>query len=400
MVDHNPEISWDNKGNFLANLLHFGRLLRQLDFRVSSQQIYNLAEGVIHIEISRRDDFYNTARAFLLHDIGKKEQFEKAFDLFWSHHIKALLEFSVDHKKFGSNVSKLEEKNDGLKNLKNQLLIDDHPQREPPQPIPFQEMEINPIYSSIEVLRHKDFSELNLDELNQAKDLINNMISELNQKRTRRKISAVKQTGYLDFRRSLRNNLNYGGEIIELKWQRRKLKPRPLIVISDISGSMQRYSEVFLYFLYAMVQRTQRLETFVFGTRLTHITPALRKRDIELVLKDLSSTILDWSGGTRIGESLKEFNFRWSRRVLRSNAIVIIISDGWDRGDMELLDKEIGRLRRSVSRLIWLNPLAGSPDYRPLVRGIQTVLPYVDDFYPLNNISSLELLAKKLSSID
>ena len=400
MVDRNPEMYWDKEGEFLANLLHFGRLLRKLDINVSSQQIYGLAEGITHIDVSRRDDFYNTARAFLLHENRKKDQFDQAFDLFWMQHVKVLVEFSTEHKKFESNMGEHEDDNSEPRIFKNQLLIADSPKTEQPQTIAYKEIEINPVFSSSEVLRQKDFSELNREELNQAKDLINHMVLGLNQMRTRRRISTVKQSGYLDFRRSLRNNLNYGGEIIELKWQRRKLKPRPLVVITDISGSMQRYSEIFLYFLYALVQRTQGLETFVFGTRLTHITPALRKRDIEIVLKDLSSTILDWSGGTRIGESLKEFNYRWSRRVLRSRAIVIIISDGWDRGDIELLDKEIGRLRRNVSRLIWLNPLADSPEYQPLVKGIQTVLPHVDEFYPLNNINSLESLAQKLSTID
>jgi uncharacterized protein with von Willebrand factor type A (vWA) domain len=170
--------------------------------------------------------------------------------------------------------------------------------------------------------------------------------------------------------------------------------------MSDISGSMERYSKIFLYILYALVQRSHRIETFVFGTRLTRITPALRKKSIDLVIDNLSNSVFDWSGGTRIGESLREFNFLWSRRVSSQESILIIISDGWDRGDIALLDKEVGRLRRSVHRIIWLNPIAGSPDYQPLVKGMQTVLPYVDDFYPLNNLSTLESLAERLSSLE
>jgi uncharacterized protein with von Willebrand factor type A (vWA) domain len=149
-----------------------------------------------------------------------------------------------------------------------------------------------------------------------------------------------------------------------------------------------------------MVQRSRRIETFVFGIRLTRITPSLRKKNIELVLDDLSNNAIDWSGGTRLGQSLKEFNYLWSHRVTSQEALLIIVSDGWDRGDIALLDKEVDRLQRSVHRLIWLNPLAGSPGYQPLVMGIQTVLPSVDDFYPLKNLKNLESLAERLAYLD
>ncbi len=400
MVSQNPEPVWDNKGNFTANLLHFGRLLRRLDIHVSSQQICDFAVGVMNIDITRRDDLYHTARAFLLHDIEKLAIFDQAFDLFWSKHIKMLLEFSVSSRKRERSWGELKDEEATSENTRNRWIGEDYPIIE--QDVQKSEnpiMQVNPIYSSIETLYRKDFSELNSDELRQAKNLITKMVWELGQKRTRRKIRAIKQRSFLDFRRSLRNNLNYGGEIVQLAWRHRKLKQRPIVVISDISGSMECYSQIFLFFLYGLVQRNRRMEAFVFGTRLTRITPALRQKDVESVLNDLSSIVFDWSGGTRIGESIKEFNYLWSRRVLGRGAIVIIISDGWDRGDLGLLDKEIGRLRRSVNRLVWLNPLAGSPDYQPLVKGIQTVLPYVDDFYPLNNLSSLESVAQKLSML-
>jgi hypothetical protein len=159
---------------------------------------------------------------------------------------------------------------------------------------------------------------------------------------------------------------------------------------------MERYSRLFLYFLYALAQRPQRVEVFVFGTRLTRLTPALRFKDIDQAVRRISQAVMDWSGGTRIGESLKSFNYRWARRVLGGGAVLLMISDGWDRGDITLLENEMARLRRSVSRLIWLNPLLGSPDYQPLVRGIQAALPYIDEFLPLHNLDSFERLAKKL----
>jgi uncharacterized protein with von Willebrand factor type A (vWA) domain len=261
------------------------------------------------------------------------------------------------------------------------------------------EVELKPIYSDREVLYSKDFSEFNKEELKKARDLINNMVWDLEQKRTRRKIRSIKTSRNMDFRRMFRRNIKFEGEIVKLEWRKRKLKSRPIIVISDISGSMEKYSQIFLFLLYAMAQRSRQIETFVFGTRLTRVTPALRKKNVELVLSELSDTVLDWSGGTRIGQSLKEFNYHWSRRVGSQNSILVIISDGWDRGDIALLDKEISRLQRTVHRIIWLNPLAGSPEYQPLVKGMQAALPYIDDFYPLKNLINLEAIASRLSAL-
>jgi len=399
----NPLISdelIDDQSYLLANLLHFGRLLRQLGISISSQQIYELAEGILFIDISRREDFYHTTRAYLLHDIEKLEQFNLAFDLFWTQQIKAMLEFFVGHRDLDRKLSQEIYEQEDQKILSHKLSSDKDELEEDQQTSYIEETKINPIYSSFEVLYRKDFRDFSENDLREARAYIKKLVLRLEKKRTRRKIRALKQTSYPDFRRSIRNNLSYGGEIIKLEWRRRKLKPRPLTVICDISGSMESYSQLFLYFLYALVQRSTRIETFVFGTRLTRLTPALRKKDIDSVLSELSKLISDWAGGTRIGESLKDFNYQWSRRVLGRGGVVIIISDGWDRGDVNLLEWEMRRLRRSVNRLIWLNPVAGSPDYKPLVRGIQAVLPWVDDFYPLNNLLSLESLAMKLGSLE
>jgi uncharacterized protein with von Willebrand factor type A (vWA) domain len=229
--------------------------------------------------------------------------------------------------------------------------------------------------------------------------LIQGLVWRLDQRLTRRVVRAPKRTGYLDLRRAVRGNMKYGGEILKLAWRRRKSKPRPLVVICDISGSMEAYSRLFLHFIYALAQETRRIEAFVFGTRLTYITPALRQGDVDTAVQKMSELVLDWSGGTRIGGSLRTFNYRWSRRVLGRGAVAVIISDGWDRGDLDLLEREMGRLRRSVSRLIWLNPLSGAPDYQPLAGGIQTALPYVDDFLPLHNLMSLGQFAGRLGSL-
>ncbi len=267
------------------------------------------------------------------------------------------------------------------------------------QPDSAAETRVSPTYSPVEVLRHKDFADFTGEEIERAKHLIQGLVWRLDQRLSRRKVRAAKRAGYLDLRRSIRGNMKYSGEVLKLAWRRRKSKPRPLVVICDISGSMDSYSRLFLHFIYTLAQETRRVEAFVFGTRLTYITPALRHSDVDTAVNKMSDLVLDWSGGTRIGESLKSFNYQWSRRVLGRGAVAVIISDGWDRGDIDLLECEIGRLRRSVSRLVWLNPLLGASDYQPLVRGIQAALPYVDDFLPLNNLVSLEQFARQLGSL-
>jgi uncharacterized protein with von Willebrand factor type A (vWA) domain len=195
--------------------------------------------------------------------------------------------------------------------------------------------------------------------------------------------------------------LRFGGEILLWERRQRKVKPRPLVIIADISGSMERYTRLLLHFIYSLSEGLhQKVEAFVFSTRLTRITRQLRERDVDQALLLVSRQVPDWSGGTRIGEALKTFNFVWGRRVLGQGAVVLLISDGWDRGDVGLLKKEIARLQRSCYRLIWLNPLLGSHEYEPLTRGMQAALPYVDDFLPVHNLASLEDLAGHLSHID
>jgi uncharacterized protein with von Willebrand factor type A (vWA) domain len=195
----------------------------------------------------------------------------------------------------------------------------------------------------------------------------------------------------------MRRALRTGGEALVLPRRTRKRRRRPLVVLCDISGSMDRYSRILLQFVYSMSAGLRNVEAFVFGTRLTRITRLLRNRDIDEAVADVGRQVLDWGGGTRIGEALKEFNFRWGRRVLGHGAIVLLISDGWDRGDPEIIRREAARLQRTSHRLIWLNPLLGREGYQPLTRGLQAALPYVDDFRPVHNLQSLEQLGDVLS---
>jgi uncharacterized protein len=384
-------------GYLLANLVHFGRMLRRAGIQVNSAQIGDLARGLTFIDLSREADFFHATRGFLVHDSEKFGVYKQIFDLYWSGKIELLMNLGASQK------SSMEE--DTLDNLpeSDQVTLRKgasprHNSIEDAQENG-RETSLNATYSPDEVLRRKDFAEFDAEELEMAKTIVTNLVCQLDQRLTRRKVRATKRASSLDLRRTMRLSMKQGGEITRLAWRRRKPKPRPLVVISDISASMERYSRLFLHFMYTLVQNNRRVEAYVFGTRLTCITPALRQRQVDVVVEKMADLVFDWSGGTRIGEALKTFNFKYLRRSTGRGAVVIIISDGWDRGDIDLLEGEVARLRRSAARLIWLNPLAGDPDYQPLVRGMQAVLPYVDDFLPLHNLESMATVAAVLGSL-
>jgi hypothetical protein len=220
---------------------------------------------------------------------------------------------------------------------------------------------------------------------------------DLGKRRTRRLIAG--DGDRLDLRRTWRRNLKYGGELLELAHRRPKDKPRSLVLICDISGSMERYTRMLLHFIHSIAGGPGQTEAFLFATRLSRVTRYLNHRGIDQALTEVSRAVPDWAGGTRIGEALKTFNYRWARRLHLGSAVVLIVSDGWDRGEPELLAREMTRLRRSCHRLIWLNPLLGSADYQPLAQGIRIALPHVDDFLPVHNLNSLRTLARHLNHL-
>ena len=384
-----------HSGYFVTNLLHFGRLLREVGFRISTQQIHDLANALEWIDLSSREDFYYCTRAILLKDHKSQDLFDLAFDLFWTREFRGYIDYVITAR---GKTPVFEREDAGRSTeIQNDRLIrtpEEAPGGDEEANRPA--MRFNPVFSPDEYLMLKDFSELTMEEFELAREYLRKIGWFFGFRSTRRKIPALKRTGNLNLYKTVKFGIRHDGEIIKLAWWQRKIKPRPVVILCDISGSMERYSSIFLYFLYGIVQGRSRVEAFVFATRLTRVTENLRFGDIQAMLPVLSKNILDWSGGTRIGESLRSFNRIWSRRVLRGSPLVIILSDGWDRGDLQLLRAEVDRLRRSVHRLIWLNPLAGSPDYQPLVAGIKTILPYVDDFLPMNNLESVIHLVNKL----
>jgi uncharacterized protein with von Willebrand factor type A (vWA) domain len=323
--------------------------------------------------------------------VAKRQQiplFDRAFDLFFTAG-KEGQPWAAD---FGHPIQK--KSREGQIRALRPANREQAPEVESDQPW----LETERSYSSLERLRQKDFAELDDSELAIVKRLMQQEVLTLAPRRTRRR-KADRRGHSLDLRRTLRASLAYGGEPLKLTWRRRKEKPRPLVALADISGSMEPYGRILLQFLYLLGSASERVESFVFATRLTRLTRSLAHRNVEEALRRATDQVIDWGGGTRIGESLRNFNYTWGRRVLGQGAVVLVISDGWDTGKTELLEREVARLSRSCDRLIWLNPLLGSPGYQPLTRGIRSVLPHIDHFLPVHNLRSLEELGQVLRQL-
>ncbi|GHO96821.1 hypothetical protein KSF_068690 [Reticulibacter mediterranei] len=399
----------------LYRLTEFGRLLWEAGLNIGPRKLLDLAETLNDIDLTNKDDFYYTLKCCLLTRHEQEPVFDQLYHYYW------FVRDNPNQKKPDKNGTvKREERPLRLPPSERKRLAEHLNTPEPRKDMRTEMRETErraqkdryddeeeddtgspqgTAYSAIEMLRKKDFENYSWDEMQEAKRLMAAMRWNLGMRPTRRKTPARKGS-YPDMRRLVRRNLKYGAEMIELTWREIKRKPRPLVIICDISGSMSLYSRLLLHFIHTISNGLMNVEAFVFGTRLTRITRQLKKRDVDDAVRDVSKAVQDWSGGTRIGDAIHEFNHRWSRRVLGHGAVVLIISDGWDRGEAGMLQVEMDRLQHSCHRLIWLNPLLGSPDYRPLTIGMKTALPFIDNFLPAHNLDSLISLGNILASID
>ena len=377
----------------LHNLLLFGRVLRSAGLDVNPGRMIDLVSALQFVSIGNRSDFYHAARCLLVHRREDIPAFDEAFEMFWRHRGGALT--SLDLRSLGEK-----------RRLRKPQMVPP-PLREQPRSVsgesapPSDEppiLEVTLTYSEREILRHKDFSDLTAAELESVQRMMAEIVWRVRERQTRRLRPGRGRLA--DLRRTVRRNLKYGGELLDWARRERKVKPRPLVIIADVSGSMERYTRLLLLFTYGLARaRDQKVEAFVFSTRLTRITRQLKQKNLDRALREVSRAVPDWSGGTRIGEAMRAFNFEWGRRVLGRGALTVVISDGWDCGDIALLRTEVSRLQRSSRRLIWLNPLLGSPEYQPLTRGIQAALPYIDDFLPVHNLESLDALARHMANL-
>jgi uncharacterized protein len=369
----------------LANLLLFGRILRLAGLDIHHGRLIDAIRALDWIGVRSRDDVRAALRALLVHRKEDLGRFELAFDLY----------FRADHSTSSSlprfpSIGDSRPRANAAPELSGGQLETAATDSWSTARLAFG------AYSAFGALRTKDFAEFTPLELEQARVLLTLLPWQLGLRRRRRWERSSGSA--LDLRAMLRRDL-MRGDLLDLPRRRRRTAPRPLVVIGDVSGSMERYSRVLLHFAYGLATSTRQVESFVFATELTRITRRIARQgdnaDLASVLRDVN----DWGGGTRIGEALRTFNTCWTRRVMRNGPIVLIVSDGWDRGDPVLLARELARLRRSSRRLIWLNPLLGSATYEPLTRGMQAALRHIDDFLPSHNLASLEHLAEHLRSL-
>ncbi len=374
-------------GHILPNIVHFGRLLRALGIPVTPAQMLDFVAALEIVDLRRREDVQESARAIFVSRHEHLALFDQAFALFW----RARPTSQMPRIDLGNLLKKRPNAQEQYR-LISRSAAESQPGSEDDEPF------VDKLFTATdrEVLRHKDFAQMSEYELAQVKEFMQEIPWQPPLRRSHRR-RPNGRGDQLDLRRTFRHNLRYGGEALHLARRQRTTKRRRLVVICDISGSMDRYARVLLQFLYGLSHSLDQVEAFVFSTRLTRITRPLQRRSIDEAVEQAAKTVHDWAGGTRIGEAIRAFNYDWGRRVLGQGAVVLVISDGWDRGDPDQLDGEMARLHRSCHRLIWLNPLLGSPTYQPLTRGIQAALPHVDDFLPVHNLVSLEQLAQILA---
>jgi uncharacterized protein with von Willebrand factor type A (vWA) domain len=380
-----------SSGHLAPNVINFARVLRAAGIPVGPDRVIGALKALEVTGIRRRDDFYWTLATLFVDRREQFELFDRAFDIFWRnpHMLERVLVLpeAYEHGETGK--------------------LSQNAARPAEAPLPSawqtptksQRRDEDAVLavSDREVLQRADFKSMSSAELAQAKRMIAKLRLPIPDVRMRRLIPHPH--GHLvDMRSTLRASLRAGTDVISLRRRSHARRHPPLIALCDISGSMNRYSRMFLHFLHAVTNNHDRVYTLVFGTRLTNITRHLRHRDVDLALNCVAQAVADWSGGTRIGASLREYNLRWSRRLPGQSAIVLLISDGLDRDLGDDLGTQMERLHKSSKKLIWLNPLLRFEGFEPRPAGIRAMLPHVDAFLPAHNIASLVDIASALAN--
>ena len=363
-----------------VNLVRLARRLRANGLPVGAGAAAEMAEALSLVGFESRQDVYSALAAVTLTDESHRPGFDEAFNYVFGSQgpeESPIIEWTVT----GVGVERV------------------------PVLYPGDDLDVGDSdavgiegASALERLSSRDFADLDPEERRLVKRMMAQMSWSPAPVRSRR-WQASKGGARPDRRRTMRALASPEADLMRLRWATRKQRPRPVVVLADVSGSMERYTEMLLYFLHAAQGRLGRVESFVFATRLTRISRPLRRRDPRVALAEVAAAVDDWSGGTRIGDSIASFNTEWSRRVTGGGAVALVISDGWDTGDPDLLATEVARLARSVHRLVWLNPLSGRPGYAPEARGMSIALRHVDDFLPAANLTDLRDLVRHLVSL-
>ena len=371
---------------FAANLVGFVRNLRELGFGVGPATVHDLTAAVDVIGLEHRADVKAAFAAILVARPTERQVFDDAFERF-----------------FGRGLMRIPTTTDGDDTMPDAVEVNQlsvpvlASAAEPAQSLDDLELPEVVGASVEERLATRDFRDLTPEEAEQVRRIMARMLWRPAEAESRRWVAGGNVRP--DMRRTMRRLVGPTGDLMPLAMAERKPRRRPLVVLADVSGSMERYAEMFIHFLHAAHGRLGRVETFVFATRLSRITRQLRQKLPQVALRLVGETVADWSGGTKIGESLHEFNQTWSRRVTRGGAIGLIISDGWDTGPPELMSREMERFSRAVHRVVWLNPLAGRANYSPETRGMQAAMPHIDDLLAAANLLDLREVVRLLESI-
>jgi len=377
-------------GRLVANIMYFARTLRAAGLPIGPGKVLAAVEAVRAVGITDRADFYWALHAVFVNRRDQRELFDQAFHIFWRN--PELLE-----KMLGLMLPVLRSEAPG-EEMSRRLAEALHPGDQAGNDRPAEEkieLDAAMTFSERELLQKMDFEKMSADEVARARAAIQRMTLPLADVPTRR-FAPHPRGDRTDMRATLRAQLRAGG-FVTLKRRRRRRRPPPLVVLCDISGSMSRYSRLFLQFMHAITNDRDRVFTFLFGTRLTNITRFLRQKDVDVALDKVAGAVEDWSGGTRIGQCLATFNHRWSRSVLGQGAVVLLITDGLDRDAGAGIGLEMDRLHKSCRRLIWLNPLLRYEGFAPKSLGMRALLPHVDEFRPVHNLESLEELVAALT---
>jgi uncharacterized protein with von Willebrand factor type A (vWA) domain len=387
-----PQLQSDaSRGKLAENVMHFARLLRGAGLRIGPDRVVDCVRALEIAGADQREDWYWTMSAVLLSREEQRPIFDQAFRLFWRDPklTEKMMQLLLP-KTYGRTPKPEEQQSQRLTDA---LFGQKRPEQQPEEQKV--EMDAHLTFSSREVLQRMDFDTMSAAELAEAKKMIRQLRLPLPRIRTRRH-APDPRGGRVHLRATLRESLREGGDVIPLVRARPVEVHPPLVVLCDISGSMNPYARMFLHFLHALTNDRDRVHTFVFGTRLTNVTRQLRHRDVDVAMTRVADAIKDWSGGTRIGVCLREFNWRWGRRLLGQNACVLLVSDGLDREAGEGLGEEMERLSKSCRFLVWLNPLLRYDKFEAKPAGVRAMLPHVDLFLPVHNLKSLVDLAHTL----
>lgn len=375
-------------GDLLRNLIQFARRLQAEGLLVTPDEAVDALRALEHIDLGDRREFYLALRAVFTSRVDDLPVFDRVFAEFWR-----LVPGSLDDADQDCGASEETRSPDGLENSSEtvtQISLEEWNEADSSD----EEQEV-PGYSAEEVLRTKDFSTFQPNELDEIIRLTARLARKMAMRLSRRQ-RPTRHGHVIDPRRTMRLNIKYGGDPLELARKRRKIAKTKLVLICDVSGSMDIYSRFLLQFIYAVQHTFANVESFVFSTQLTRVTDYFEREDIYDALRTIEREVLDWSGGTRIGQSLKTFNELYARSMVDRHTVVLILSDGWDTGEAALLDEQMDVLSRRAARVIWLNPLKASPGYQPLCKGMSTALPYVDIFASAHNLESLLELERYL----